>query len=241
MTSGLAVSGQPLFLFGDAFLARGTVARKRDRSPQRRAVSPALEPMADHDEFTGRASRSFVRYGQLDFSRPVILGYRFERAQKIPPVGRDLPSLVIAKYVAAAENIDGRNPRRQTLEPRAPVTATGGQDDNVPFERNKRGSAVAVTSQDLQNSNLYAHAYAFGPQRFLLFCAVVKVRIYCVAVATVQQPRPVIRSLDAARQFHLTAHEWPVATVVMLSPGFRTRHRSAACHRTASPSDPSST
>src|SRR5882757_7823669 len=113
--------------------------------------------MTDHNQFTGRTSSNFGRFRSFDFRQPVILGHGFERAQKIPPLDRDFPAIVIAKHIAAAENIDRRNPACETPESRAPVAAAGGEDDNVSFQRSKRGSAVAVTSQNLQNSNLYAH------------------------------------------------------------------------------------
>jgi hypothetical protein len=41
---------------------------------------------------------------------------------------------MIAKHIAAAENIDRWNPAGETPESRAPVTATGGEDDDVSFE-----------------------------------------------------------------------------------------------------------
>jgi len=66
--------------------------------------------MTNHNEFTGQPSGNFGRFRQFDVRRPVILGHRFERAQEILPLGGDLPSLVIAKHIATAENIDGRNP-----------------------------------------------------------------------------------------------------------------------------------
>ena len=92
--------------------------------------------MTDDNEFTGRTFGSFgdQGYRQLDFSRLIVLGHGFERAQKIPPLGGDFPAIVIAKHVGAAENIDGWNPACETLEACAPVAAAGGEDDEVPFE-----------------------------------------------------------------------------------------------------------
>jgi nitroreductase len=135
--------------------------------------------MTDNNERTGWSFGGFRyrRCGLFDFSGLIILGHRFKPAQEIPPLGRNLPSLGIAKHKTAAENIDGWNPAGETLEACAPVSTACGEDNDVASERSKRGSTVAVTSQYLQNSNLYAQANAFGPQRFLLFCAVVGIRI----------------------------------------------------------------
>lgn len=69
--------------------------------------------MTDNDE---RAARVFRGSGdRIGSWRTVILGHRFERAQKISAGCRDFPALVIAKHITAAKNIDGWSPSGKAL------------------------------------------------------------------------------------------------------------------------------
>ena len=92
--------------------------------------------MADDDQRRARACRIFcvIRFRPSGFSRPVILRHRFKRFQESPPIGGDLPTVAVPKHVAAGENIDGLNPRRETPHPRAPLGAAGGENGNVSLE-----------------------------------------------------------------------------------------------------------
>jgi len=99
-------------------------------------VPPGLEAMTDDDQRRTRALGvlAVFRFARSGFSQPVVLRHRLERTQKIPPFGRDLPAVAIAKHMAAGENIDGLNPSGETPHPRAPLGAAGGENGNVPLE-----------------------------------------------------------------------------------------------------------
>ena len=80
-------------------------------------VNPVLEAMTDDDK---RAARVFGRHAAIQrrlhgFGRTVILGHRFERAQKISSGRGDLPALIIAEDIATAKDIDGWSPLRKAL------------------------------------------------------------------------------------------------------------------------------
>jgi hypothetical protein len=92
--------------------------------------------MTDDDQFCARALGTLAvsRCGSFEPEGPVILRYSFERAQKVSPLGGDLPPVAIAKHMAAGENIDGPNPSGETPHPRAPLGAAGGENGNVPLE-----------------------------------------------------------------------------------------------------------
>jgi hypothetical protein len=192
--------------------------------------------MADDDE---RARRAFGSLGGrksrlLDFNGPVVLGHGFERAQELPALSRDFPAFVIAKHVAAAENIDRRNPACQSLEAGIPVVATGGEDNDVVSEASKRGSAAAVTSQDLQDNNACSR---LRPRTATLF-VILRSR-WMQNIALRWRPSSNRGKLSAGlmrRSRRSAARPAAVRRRVTPSPGFRTRHRSAACRRTASPS-----
>ena len=99
-------------------------------------VLAVLEPVTDDDQFYAWALVAFavLPVARSGLSQPVILRHRFERAQEIPPLGGDLPTVAIPKHVAAGENIDGLNPPGETPHPRAPLGAARGENGNVPLE-----------------------------------------------------------------------------------------------------------
>ena len=125
-------------------------------------AGPALEAVADHDQraFAALGRVSIACRMRFNFSRPVILGHGFERAQEFPAQRRDLPSFVITQHVTVAKNIDERDAARETLDARVPVQTTGREDSDVSFKGSKRGSTAGVTGQHLQNSDLYTHTNA---------------------------------------------------------------------------------
>ena len=183
---------------------------------------------------------------RFNFSRSVILGHGFERAQEFPAQRRDLPSFVITPHVTVAKNIDERDAARETLDARVPVRTAGCEDSDVSFEGSKRSSAATVTGQDLQNGNLYTHTNAFGPPpRFFLFFAI-GTQIISSPGWPSSPALPVIRRLGTRRKSHLRT----IAPIIPRdgtrganarpSPGCRSRHRSSAWRRTAAISDPSS-
>jgi len=154
-------------------------------------ADPVLEPVTDDDE---RALATLLlRWRQVCFGRLVILAHGFERGEKVATGGCDLPSLVVPQHMTVAEDIERRDASGQPLDARVPVRAARGENDDVTFEGSKRGSAAAVTGQDLQNSNLYAHANA--SDRDGSFCSVRSAQDYLVAGAAVQRARAVIRRL----------------------------------------------
>jgi len=99
-------------------------------------VPPGLEAMTDDDQrrpwaFGALAAFRFARSG---FSQPVVLRHRLERMQEIPPLGSDLPAVATPKHMAAGENIDCSNPRRETPHPRVPLGTAGGENGDVSLE-----------------------------------------------------------------------------------------------------------
>ena len=92
--------------------------------------------MADDDERRARACSIFgvIRFRLPGFSRPIILRHRLKRTQEVPPIGGDLPTIVIPKRMTAGENIDCPDPSGETSHPRAPLRATRGENRNVSLE-----------------------------------------------------------------------------------------------------------
>jgi hypothetical protein len=99
-------------------------------------VLAAFEAMTDDDQLCAWALVAFavLPVARSGLSQPVILRHRLEGTQEISPLGGDLPTVAVPKHVAAGENIDGLNPRRETPHPRAPLGAAGGENGNVPLE-----------------------------------------------------------------------------------------------------------
>ena len=92
--------------------------------------------MADDDQRRARACNIFgvTRFRLPDVSWPVILRHRLERTQEVPPIGGDLPTIVIPKRMTAGENIDCPDPSGETSHPRAPLRAARGENRNVSLE-----------------------------------------------------------------------------------------------------------
>src|SRR6185503_13094259 len=100
------------------------------------SAPPAFKSTADDDQCRARACRIFcvIRSRPSGFSRPVILRHRFKRFQESPPIGGDLPTVVIPKRISAGENIDGLCPSGKTSHSRAPLGAAGGQNGHISLE-----------------------------------------------------------------------------------------------------------
>src|SRR5215212_155807 len=95
-----------------------------------------LEAMTDDDQFCTSAlgALAALRGARSGFSKPVILRHRLERLQEIPPLSGDLPAVATPKHMAAGQNIDCPNPRRETPHPRAPLGAASSKNGNVSLE-----------------------------------------------------------------------------------------------------------